>query len=543
MRPPLDCTAASLTRRSLLAVFPALALMPPPRAWGIELPDTEPEPARRLLALCEGRRPSSWTAAEIEQSGIDALVDEVASLQAPWPRAALTGKWKLAYLQPGPNGAGVDRRIPFPEFDFNDSFQRFDIDAGTVVNIAELLGPRLVVNVRGSLQEADPSVASAPKRFRALIDRGEICARDGPCLPLPISGEGIFDGVYLGPRLRIGARRGHRVVRPLELRGRRRDHRARGLLDFYSGCLRLSARLQDKISMGVEPESCRCGSSEIKFTDLVLVRVESGPHGGSGWLGSPSRQSVSCGPWSARTDRFDGQSQSSWESPLPRASKEGLCDRSRSPSQTKVKVRSVRTNPDQRTHAMEPCVPFTPDDASRRHRAANTIRFWAVHRRLGHDMAKLVGSLGLDGDHVTPPSLAFARSHAERDLPRDPRTGELYTLRAPLAAFDDLGVEVATYIRFIVYAGRLFALLTVLNLANTISNAGAGKAEDLLDKLAINQCVAASRSHDLWMMAQPCLHMPRSASPRAHKIRSTPLPAAPTARRPRRRRSSCSRRH
>ena len=29
--------------------------------------------------------------------------------------------------------------------------------------------------------------------------------RGGPCLPLPIKGEGIFDGVYLGRRLRIGA--------------------------------------------------------------------------------------------------------------------------------------------------------------------------------------------------------------------------------------------------------------------------------------------------------------------------------------------------
>eukprot|EP00966_Prymnesium_polylepis_P041046 952585-Prymnesium_polylepis.1 len=32
-------------------------------------------------------------------------------------------------------------------------------------------------------------------------------------------------------------------------------------------------------------------------------------------------QSVSCGAWSPRTDHFD---ESSWESPLPRASKEGL---------------------------------------------------------------------------------------------------------------------------------------------------------------------------------------------------------------------------
>ena len=56
-------------------------------------------------------------------------------------------RWKLAYLQPGPNGAGVDRRIPFPELPFNDSYQQFGVDS--VVNIGELLGPSLEVRVGG----------------------------------------------------------------------------------------------------------------------------------------------------------------------------------------------------------------------------------------------------------------------------------------------------------------------------------------------------------------------------------------------------------
>lgn len=164
----------------------------------------EPEPARKLLQLCEGRRPSSWTKDEIESTGIDGLIDQVVALNAPWPSGALTGKWKLAYLQPGPEGAGVDRRVPFPEFDFNDSFQIFDVARSTVTNVGEVLGPSLVVKVSGSLAEEDPSVLRSPKRFRASIDRGELCARSGPCLPLPISGEGLFDGVYLGSKLRIG---------------------------------------------------------------------------------------------------------------------------------------------------------------------------------------------------------------------------------------------------------------------------------------------------------------------------------------------------
>jgi len=111
--------------------------MTPPPAWSTPPSNTGDmeafEPARRLLSLCEGRRPSTWT--DAERPAIDALIDEVVALRAPWPAGALTGTWKLAYLQPGPNGAGVDRRIPFPEFDFNDSYQQFDLDAGRVTNV------------------------------------------------------------------------------------------------------------------------------------------------------------------------------------------------------------------------------------------------------------------------------------------------------------------------------------------------------------------------------------------------------------------------
>ena len=39
--------------------------------------------------------------------------------------------------------------------------------------------------------------------FVADIDAGALCAGSG-CLPLPISGEGLFDGLYLDETLRIG---------------------------------------------------------------------------------------------------------------------------------------------------------------------------------------------------------------------------------------------------------------------------------------------------------------------------------------------------
>ena len=162
--------------------------------------EPEPEAVARLLSLVEGRRAQQWQPEE--RSQIDRLIDEVVALKAPWVRDDLRGKWKLAYLQPGPDGAGVDRRIPFPELPWNDSFQIFGAD--TVVNVGELLGPALEVRVSGGISEADRSVLTAPKRFRAEITQGQLCFFNGACAPLPIKGEGIFDGVYLGRRLRIG---------------------------------------------------------------------------------------------------------------------------------------------------------------------------------------------------------------------------------------------------------------------------------------------------------------------------------------------------
>ena len=85
------------------------------------------------------------------------------------------------------------------------------------MNVGELVGPFLEVRVGGDLSEDDPSDLVAPKRFKADITGGALCLSVGGgdgvtsaaniargCVPLPIKGEGVFYGVYLGPRLRIG---------------------------------------------------------------------------------------------------------------------------------------------------------------------------------------------------------------------------------------------------------------------------------------------------------------------------------------------------
>ena len=155
-RPP---SSALLTRRSALGLTTsaaASAVFPAQPCLALSDDAAEPEAARKLLELVEGRRPSSWR--NEERALVDSLIEEVVALNAPWPRGALIGKWKLAYLQPGPDGTGVDRRVPFPEFDFNDSWQIFGVDS--LVNVGELLGPALEVRVSGQLSEDDTSVVT-----------------------------------------------------------------------------------------------------------------------------------------------------------------------------------------------------------------------------------------------------------------------------------------------------------------------------------------------------------------------------------------------
>ena len=168
----------------------------------IPRPRNEPAEVTELFELINGRRPQSYS--QDQRFRIASLVDQITDARIEWRKGDLAGKWSLAYLQPGPKGGGIDRRIPFPELPFNNNYQIFS--ENSVTNVGELLGPLLEVRVGGSLQEEDQSSFSTPKRFRANIDKGGLCIGDegDRCAPLPIRGEGIFDGIYLGERLRIG---------------------------------------------------------------------------------------------------------------------------------------------------------------------------------------------------------------------------------------------------------------------------------------------------------------------------------------------------
>ena len=137
-------------------------------------------------------------------------------------------------------------------------------------------------------------------------------------------------------------------------------------------------------------------------------------------------------------------------------------------------------------------------------KAEQVERNWAVviiqsafvRKRLHHDLALFITEMGLDEDDLVPPSLATARSFADRKLLRNPATNSLYSLRAPLSVFDSMGVEVATYMRFIVYTGRFMAFCTLLNASNLVINLDGGQADnDLLSKLSINNAVCPTNAH------------------------------------------------
>lgn len=173
-------------------------LFTPPPASSIPRPDSEPLEVTSVFQFVNGRRKDEYSAEERKE--IDSLIQSIVDRRYKWQPQLFPGKWILVYLQPGPDGATIDRRIPFPEFSFNDNYQSFTTDS--VLNVGELFGPSVDVRVFGSITPVSED-SQVPKRFRADITGGKLCWRPN-CIDLPITGEGLFDSVYLGERLRIG---------------------------------------------------------------------------------------------------------------------------------------------------------------------------------------------------------------------------------------------------------------------------------------------------------------------------------------------------
>mmetsp|Transcript_4853 Transcript_4853/g.5397 ORF Transcript_4853/g.5397 Transcript_4853/m.5397 type:complete len:439 (-) Transcript_4853:95-1411(-) len=194
------------TYKALKETFTPSILDPPPMSQQMEPTPSglEPIEVTKLFQYTNGRRPNEYTNQERQE--IAKLIDIIVTNNDnsnDFRSELFPGRWIVAYLQPGAGGGLIDRRIPYPEFDFNDNFQVFGSDK-TITNIGQVLGPWVDVKVSGTLQEEDPTSTKVPKRFRAVIEGGKLCILDDNCIGLPIKGEGIFSSLYLGDRLRIG---------------------------------------------------------------------------------------------------------------------------------------------------------------------------------------------------------------------------------------------------------------------------------------------------------------------------------------------------
>ena len=189
---PMRAPARAATNLEPAAAAAAAAAVPAaePAAAAAAVPAAE----ARLVELSQGRRLSSWTAEE--RPVVDALVEELVVLgrQATWSRSALRGKWRLVYVQPGPQDVlypGTERRLLFPDLPWNDKYQV--VGLSYVINVGELAGPLLEVRAAGSLAEMDagqvfPSSARSrgdptlplapivgPRRFQAGLAEGALC--------------------------------------------------------------------------------------------------------------------------------------------------------------------------------------------------------------------------------------------------------------------------------------------------------------------------------------------------------------------------------
>lgn len=102
--------------------------------------------------------------------------------------------------------------------------------------------------------------------------------------------------------------------------------------------------------------------------------------------------------------------------------------------------------------------------------------------------------LGLDETLAEPPSVEVAKAAMTATLPHD-EEGRRFPLTAPLATFDSFGIEIAAYMRFMTYTGRVFCLALLLNLSTILNNLDGGHSSDLLAAHSLNNADCLGNSH------------------------------------------------
>ena len=115
-----------------------------------------------------------------------------------------------------------------------------------------------------------------------------------------------------------------------------------------------------------------------------------------------------------------------------------------------------RVNPDDVIERIAVYEGIRRDQAAYRLQTTFRMKLFGRMREFGEDTTAIIKALGLDeGAALERPSLDISIETAREMLPHT-ENGELFSYSEGLEAFDQFGVEVACYTRFITYTGRVF---------------------------------------------------------------------------------------
>eukprot|EP00802_Teleaulax_amphioxeia_P021644 Tamp_22014.p1 GENE.Tamp_22014~~Tamp_22014.p1 ORF type:complete len:257 (-),score=51.55 Tamp_22014:342-1013(-) len=137
---------------------------------------------------------------DFDRASIDALISELTAIGSRVDGALLSsGPWQAVYTKNSqPLWEKQAKYIPFIK---NRAWQDYDLQAGRVENVGQILGDKVWVSVQGSVSEQSTS-KQTPKYYNADIQRGALNVL-GVAVPLPIQGKGVAKLLYQDANLRV----------------------------------------------------------------------------------------------------------------------------------------------------------------------------------------------------------------------------------------------------------------------------------------------------------------------------------------------------
>jgi len=137
-----------------------------------------------------------------DRDNIDGLIGELTRVGRGSKVDALifsSGPWQAVYSK---NSQPLwEKQAKYLPVFKNRAWQEYDLAAGTVVNVGQIMGEAVFISVEGAVSEQSLS-DTTPKYYTADIQRGALNAF-GLRFPLPIKGKGVAKLLYQDSNLRI----------------------------------------------------------------------------------------------------------------------------------------------------------------------------------------------------------------------------------------------------------------------------------------------------------------------------------------------------